>query len=103
MVTFSFESTLLRYDGQAAWYFVTVPPDISDEIADLSAGPRRGFGAVRVEVGIGRTTWRTSVFPDSKAGAYILFVKKAVRAAEDLEDGDSTSVRLTLVEQGAAP
>ena len=50
---------------------------------------------MRVE--IGDTSWATSVFPDTKAGAYVLPVKKAVRVAEGLTEGDVVEVGLDVV------
>ena len=97
MENFTFTAELWRWSGDAAWRFVTVPPDVADEIRIVS-GPPRGFGSVRVEVTVGSTTWRTSVFPDSSAGTYLLPMKKAVRVAEDLEDGDEVPVTLRLVD-----
>ncbi|MFC0627713.1 DUF1905 domain-containing protein [Kribbella deserti] len=86
---FEFSAPLWRYPGDVAWYFVSVPAEISDDILELTGSVRRGFGSVRVVVTVGSTTWRTSLFPDSKRGTYLLPVKKAVRTAEDLEpDGD---------------
>jgi hypothetical protein len=97
-----FESELWIWsakDGQAdSWVFATVPEHVSDEIRDL-AGPPRGFGSVRVEATIGATTWRTSVFPNSAAaGTFALPLKKAVRKAEGLEVGDSTTIELRVVD-----
>jgi hypothetical protein len=80
-----------------SWTFVSLPVDVSDEIRDLTAGERRGFGAVRVEVRIGSTIWRTSIFPDAKRGAYVLPIKKAVRKAQKLDPGDSARVALELL------
>jgi hypothetical protein len=64
-----------------------VPAEISDDIAELTAGTRHGFGSVRGAVTVGSTTWQNSVFPDSKTGAYLLAVKKSIRTAEDLAVG----------------
>ena len=97
MEDFTFTAELWRWSGDAAWRFVIVPSDLADEIRIVS-GPPRGFGSVRVEVTVGATTWRTSVFPDSTAGTYILPIKKAVRVAEGLEDGDEVAVTLRLVD-----
>ena len=93
-----FTAPLWRYEGDAAWYFVTVPVDVSDDVRELTEGSRRGFGSVRVRATVGGTTWTTSVFPDSKRGAFLLPVKKAVRSAEGLEDGDDVSVELELLD-----
>jgi len=93
---FQFRAPLWLHAGEAAWYFVTLPTDIGDEIDELSAPIRRGFGSVRVKVRIGSTTWDTSVFPDTKAESYVLPVKKLVRTNEGLGDGDLVEVTLDL-------
>jgi hypothetical protein len=95
-----FETELWLWSAKEgdSWVFVTVPEDVSDEIRDR-AGPPRGFGSVRVEATIGATTWRTSVFPNSKEqGTFALPVKKAVRRSEDLEVGDTAAVRLQVID-----
>ena len=97
-MTYDFSAELWRHDGEAAWYFVTLPHDVADDIeASQEDGPRRGFGSVRVEVTLGGSTWRTSVFPDSKAKSYVLPVKAAVRRAESVDDGDRLALGLRVV------
>ena len=91
-----FDAELWLWEGDAAWHFVTLPADLSDDLRARD-GARRGFGAVRVEVTVGASTWRTSVFPDSKRGAYLLPVKKEVRAREGLEVGDVVQVALDVI------
>lgn len=98
MGTYDFTAELWRYTGEAAWYFVTLPHDVADEIDEMAASARRGFGSVRVEVTVGSTTWRTSVFPDTKAQSFVLPVKRAVRVAEDLHDGSAVAVRLVVID-----
>ena len=93
-----FDAELWLYEGDAAWHFVTVPVDVSEEITQRTAGARRGFGSVRVRVTTGSTTWTTSVFPDSKRGAYVLPVKQGVRKSERLAAGDTARVQLELID-----
>ena len=76
MRTFRFSAPLWQHPGEASWHFISVPADISDDIAHLTAATRKGFGSVRVTATVGATTWQTSVFPDSKTGTYFLPVKK---------------------------
>ena len=89
-----FTAPLWRWDGQAAWHFVTLPPEAAEHVEDarerVGGG---GFGSVPVEVRVGGSTWRTSVFPDRSRG-FLLPVKAAVRRAEDLEEGDEVTVHL---------
>jgi hypothetical protein len=76
-----------------SWWFVTVPPEESDTLAELPLPPR-GFGSIKVTVTVGATTWSTSVFPSDEQQGYVLPMKKAVRLAEGLEPG--ATVRVTL-------
>ena len=48
--TFGFAATVWEYDGPASWFFVSLPTDVADEIADLTDGRTGGFGSVRVHV-----------------------------------------------------
>ena len=93
-----FTAELWPWEGEAAWWFLTVPGDVGDDLWARTAGQRRGFGSVRVRVTVGGTTWSTSVFPDSKRDAYLLPVKKDVRVREGLEEGDEVAVALQLGE-----
>ncbi|WP_211754640.1 DUF1905 domain-containing protein [Nocardioides gansuensis] len=98
MAEHEFEAQLWRWDEALdGWFFVTVPAEASDGIR-VASGPPRGFGSVRVEVTVGSTTWRTSVFPDKKSGCFVLPVKQAVRRAEGLDAGDPVAVALDVVE-----
>jgi hypothetical protein len=92
-----FDAELWLHEGQAAWYFLTVPEDVSDEV-EARAVARRGFGSVRVRVTVGATRWSTSVFPDRTRGAYVLPVKRAVRQSEDLSEGSRMRVQLEVLE-----
>jgi hypothetical protein len=81
---------------KAAWHFITVPKKES-QIIKSNVIVARGFGSVKVEVTIGTTTWRTSIFPDSKSGTYLLPIKAAVRCAELLEVGDTCRVTIAVL------
>ncbi len=94
-----FDAELWVWDARRSdtWTFVSLPVDVSEEIRDLTDGPRRGFGSLRVRVTVGRSTWTTSIFPDSNTGGYVLPIKRKVRDAEALEPGDVATVTLELV------
>ena len=95
---FEFAAPLWRYLGADGWHFVSLPAEVSTEITDITAGAQRGFGSVRVAVTVGATSWRTSIFPDNKTGAYLLPVNKAVRAAEHLQAGDEVRAKLQVAD-----
>ncbi|MFB9832538.1 DUF1905 domain-containing protein [Actinoallomurus acaciae] len=94
-----FEGELWIWDARRAdtWTFVSLPAEESDEIRDLTAGARRGFGSLRVRVSVGGSTWTTSIFPDGTRG-YVLPIKRAVRTAEALDVGDVATVTVELID-----
>lgn len=94
---YAFTAELWRWkDG--SWCFVTLPADLSADLR-MEAGPPRGFGSVRVEARIGGSVWRTSVFPQQASGSFLLPVKRAIRTAEGLDEGDPCEVVLRLVDE----
>jgi hypothetical protein len=101
-VPYEFDAPLWVWDARQTdtWTFVSLPTDIADEVDELTAPFARGFGSVRVEVTVGGTVWRTSIFPSKPQQTYVLPIKKAVRRAERLEAGDSARVRIELLDVG---
>jgi hypothetical protein len=98
VMRYTFEATLWKVPGESAWHFVTLPFEAADEIEQLTAETRRGFGSVRVHARIGGTRFDTSLFPDTKAESYVLPVKAQVRKAEHITDGDAIDVSIELAE-----
>ena len=94
---FDFDAALWQHDGPSAWFFLHLPEDVADDIDEQYGHRAAGFGSLRVEVTVGRTTWCTSIFPDTKNGTYVLPVKKQVRTAEGLGDGSVATVHLTVI------
>lgn len=95
--SYRFDAELWEHQGTTAWFFVSLPEELADDIDERYGHLEAGFGSLRVEVTIGSTTWRTSVFPDTKRGTYLLPVKKQVRTAEGLADGSVCPVELMVV------
>lgn len=96
----TFTAELWLWDARRSdtWTFVTVPEQVSAAIEDAAdaMGPRAGFGSVKVQVRIGATIWRTSVFPDAESGCFVLPVKRAVREANRVGAGDEVTVALAV-------
>ena len=88
-------------EGYAPMGFLRIPPEAAEAIVGhefarrLEAGKRLGFGSVKVTVTCGASRWQTSLFPN-KDGSWFLPIKKPVRVAEDLMDGDEVEVDLEL-------
>jgi hypothetical protein len=93
---FAFEAQVWIFQGKGAWYFVTVPEDISDLIKHFTSHRSRGWKSVRVNVWIGKTRWKTSLFPYAKLKGYILPIKAAVRRDAMIKEGDLVAINLEI-------
>ncbi|WP_431804018.1 DUF1905 domain-containing protein [Microbacterium sp. bgisy203] len=93
-----FEGEIFRWTAREQdWYLVALPADLSEEIREIPRMPR-GFGSVRVEVAIGSSRWRTSIFPDASRGVYVLPLKRAVRDAEGIGVEGVVTVDLEILD-----
>lgn len=89
-----FDGEIWYWKGPAPHYFVTVPAKQCDDLKDISGLVTYGWGMIPVQVRIGKTEWKTSLFP--KDGRYIVPLRLSVRRAESLEEGDMITVRLQV-------
>ena len=89
-----FNGKIWLWKGPAPWFFVTVPAKQSRDLKTISALVTYGWGVIPVLVRIGKTEFKTSLFP--KDGRYLVPIKASVRRAEDLEEGDKVTVRLEV-------
>ena len=86
----------------ARWHFLSIDGEVAEAIHALAlmrrleSGQKRGWGALKVHVTIGTTSWDTSVFPNKSSGGWLLPVKAAVRKAEVLVAGDEVQITVTL-------
>ncbi len=83
------------WPGIAGWHFVTLPKKLYQEIKYVTVKPRVGF--VPIEATLGATTWRTSLFPHTSEGTYLLAVKAQVRKKESVLAGDTPTIHFKIV------
>ena len=88
-----FDGLVVEWRGPAPYYFIAIPVEESEDVK-LAAKGLEYWGQVPVLVTIGRTDFRTALFP--KGGAYLLPVRDAVRRATGVELDDLISVTLRV-------
>lgn len=89
-----FTGDVFEWRGPAPFYYVRVAEEESEDIAEVATQVTYGWGVIPVEVRIGATRWRTSLFP--KDGGYLVPLKDAVRRAEAIGVDDRVTVRLSI-------
>jgi hypothetical protein len=88
------KAKLWLWQGKGAWHFITIEQNEADLIKEMYMWPRKGFGSIPVKVTIGKTIWKTSVFPNKET--FILPIKKLVRDAENINVDDLLKVTLEV-------
>ena len=89
-----FEAEIWYWRGPSPFHFITVPEGPSTALHAMSPVVTYGWGMIPVTVRIGGTIWTTSLFP--KDGRYLVPIKDAVRAAEQLSVGDTVRIELSV-------
>ena len=87
-----FSGEIWHWKGPSPFHFVTVPEELCDALDTTAGLVSYGWGMIPVRVSIGGTDWTTSLWP--KDGRYIVPLKAAVRRAEGLEVGATTTIQL---------
>jgi len=87
--TFSVTDELEVFQMEAPWTYMPIP---LNKVPDVKPG---GWGSIPVNVTIGKTTWRTSMFPIKKDN-YFIPIKKSVRVKESVAVGDTVTIKYTV-------
>lgn len=94
--TYTIRAKVWRYDGVGGWHFVTLSAKTSAVVRAVYGSKAKPFGSIRVSVKIGRTEWKTSLFPDKKSGSYLFALKSEVRKREGIDAGDVIRAELRV-------
>lgn len=91
----TFSGKIWFWRGPAPFYFVTVPEQQSQDLKEISAYVTYGWGMIPVTAQVGKTEFKTALFP--KDGRYIVPLKDSVRKAEQIDAGDEVTLRLEVL------
>lgn len=75
------------FQMEAPWTYISVP---ENKIPNVKPG---GWGSIPVNVTVGKTTWKTSIFPIQKGAGHFIPIKKQVRNKESIVVGDTFTVK----------
>lgn len=93
---YKMRSRIVVYPGMGGWRFLMLPKKVGKEIKEKFGRRAVGWGSLRVSAQIGKTKWKTSIFPDKKSGTYLLPLKARVRKSEAISDESTVFFTITL-------
>lgn len=94
---YKFTAKIWQYPGAAGWHFISLDETQSRDIKQTFGPNSNGFGSIKVEAEINNVLWRTSIFPDSKRGVYLLPLKKVVRKRAKINANEQVEVVLKII------
>ena len=89
---FNIETKVWLWPGQGGWHFITLPENISRPIR--KAYPK---GFVKIEAKVGKSIFRTSLFPHKLSKGYILCINKKIRKIEGIFAGDKIKLKIEIL------
>ena len=89
------------YPGAVGWHFVSTGKKESQAIKEKYGKYHRGFGSLPVMVTIGKTSWMTSIFPESISGTYLLPLKAKIREKEEILADDIITFSIKIMPNAA--
>jgi hypothetical protein len=93
-VKLEFSGIIWYWRGPAPHHFVTVPEELCSLLKSTSSLVSYGWGMIPVRAQIGKTVFKTSLFP--KNGSYIVPIKADVRRLEQLSEDDEVFLALEV-------
>lgn len=90
----SFTAEVIEWRGPAPFLFAAIPQHESDEIKLIAPRVTYGWGVLPVQAKVGRTEFKTALFP--RDGIYLLPLKVAIQKAEGIEIGDVVTAALVF-------
>lgn len=94
--SYSFKAKVWIFNGPTPWYFVTLPKKLAAEVRMFHGSLQKNFGTIRVTASLGKTTWKTSVFRDTKSDSYVLPLKAEIRKKENILAGKTLQVTISI-------
>lgn len=84
LIKYDFSATAWQYEGQGAWYFVSLPAEMSTEIRENLKWQEEGWGRLKAKARTGNSEWQTAIWYDTKRMTYLLPLKAEIRKKENI-------------------
>lgn len=92
---YKIKARIFKWNSKSAWFFVRIEKETAENIKDNFSMFAGGWGSLPVNVSVGNSTWKTSIFPDK--GTYLLPIKSQIRKAENIKEDDELNIKLEII------
>ena len=99
MQKYSFKEKIWKHTGKGGWHFISLPKALSKKIRANHGLSEEGWGRLKATAKIGKSSWSTAIWFDSKKQTYLLPVKAEIRKKENIELEKQVLVNLLLTKE----
>lgn len=95
-INYSFSEMVWQHASPGGWYFISLPIKLAHEIREALKTEEEGWGRLKAEATVGKSTWKTAIWFDTKQNTYLLPIKAQIRKQEHIEAGQMVKVMLLI-------
>ena len=95
-IRYTFSGKLWKSAGQAGWYFISLPSEISKEIRENLKWQEEGWGRMKATATIEKEEWETAIWFDKKQDTYLLPIKADIRKKLKLKIDQTRAVSIAI-------
>ena len=95
-IKYKFTAQMWKHNPPGAWYFISLPKHISQEIRENLKWQEEGWGRMKVNAQIAETIWETAIWFDTKRETYLLPIKAEIRKQCKLNTDENIEITLWL-------
>ena len=95
-IRYEFLSKMWKHNSTGAWYFVSLPKNLSNEIRKNLKWQEEGWGRMKVTSQLNELSWETAIWFDSKTDTYLLPIKAEIRKKGNLTINTHLKINIWL-------
>ena len=95
-IRYEFSAKLWKSSSPGAWFFLSIPKEISKEIRENLRWQEEGWGRMKVSACIQDIKWNTAIWFDTRMDTYLLPLKSEIRKKTGLKPDDEVVLSISI-------
>lgn len=95
-IKYDFSGQIWKQNANGAWFFVSLPKEISKEIREHLRWQEEGWGRMKASANVNGFEWETAIWFDKKLDTYLLPIKADIRKKAGLNLDDKIYVDISI-------
>ncbi|MCU0327994.1 MAG: DUF1905 domain-containing protein [Chitinophagales bacterium] len=93
---YEFSAEVFIHTATGGWFLVKLPREDALSIRSICKQDEQGWGRLKVTAYIKSTSWKTSIWFDTKSQTYLLPIKAGIRKIESIEVNQIIDLKIIM-------